>query len=148
MEERNQLISQLQQLSKHHGVRVSLYGGDLHCAAVGRLVSSTQPNVMDYRYMVQITSSGMVNIPQDNTNIQIMNLTSKYTYALDNDTQEEMVPLFAVDGQTDKKHVMGRRNYCLVEPTLDGGLKNIFVIEGLTLNGPTSEYPYYIPPLK
>lgn len=54
--ERQNLIARLQNLAKAKSIRVSFVGGDVHCAAIGRLY--THPKVHrlrhDHRFMPQV----------------------------------------------------------------------------------------------
>lgn len=67
--ERNWFIEQLQQYAKTRRVRISFVSGDVHCAAVGYFKSlriKGKPEILpvnDHRYMVNVTTSAIVNTP-------------------------------------------------------------------------------------
>lgn len=64
--ERKYLIETLQDIGAAHNVRVTILGGDVHLAAVGRFYSNVHlkiPARADHRYMPNIISSAIVNKP-------------------------------------------------------------------------------------
>ena len=67
--ERNWFIEQLQKVALAQRLRISFLSGDVHCAAVGVFKTLKPKNGMeldppsDYRYMVQIVTSAIVNTP-------------------------------------------------------------------------------------
>ena len=64
--ERHFLVDQLQALASEFSVRISILGGDVHLAAVGRFYSNPELNIPisgDHRYMANIISSAIVNKP-------------------------------------------------------------------------------------
>ena len=124
--ERNWFIEELQKLAKARKIRVSFVSGDVHVAAVGvfsTLQSRGTPAVkpaQDYRYMLNVTTSAIVNTPPPNPVITLVSsLASKTHKTLHHiDTDETMVPLFGkdTDGSSRKqKYIMGRRNWCIME---------------------------------
>ncbi|CAL1703673.1 unnamed protein product [Somion occarium] len=71
--ERNWLIEQLQYFAKAKHARVTLLAGDVHCAAVGVLKTLVKgknkadiPPPIDFRYMINVVSSAIVNTPPPN----------------------------------------------------------------------------------
>ena len=54
--ERHNLIARLQNLAKAKSIRVSFVGGDVHCAAIGRLYTSPKVHRLrhDHRFMPQV----------------------------------------------------------------------------------------------
>ncbi|KAF5330481.1 hypothetical protein D9619_005986 [Psilocybe cf. subviscida] len=177
--ERNWLIVQLQNLAKIKRVRVTFVSGDVHVAAIGVLKSlkaKNKPEVLpglDYRYMVNIVTSAIVNTPpyvqivtiEREKEKFISNLSSSpagvitmvSTLATKNhktlhdcDTDESMVPIFTKEpsGENRKqKYVMGRRNWCRVEWDARNG-EMIFDIrvEREKGGGVTTGYPMRVPP--
>ncbi|KAF8162955.1 hypothetical protein B0H34DRAFT_301294 [Crassisporium funariophilum] len=128
--ERNWLIEQLQNFAGVKHIRVSFLSGDVHCAAVGVLKTlrgKGKPEVApfnDYRYMINVVTSAIVNTPPPNGVItMVSSLATKVHKTLHAiDTDETMAPIFTkeTNGQSRKqKYIMGRRNWCSVvwEPT-------------------------------
>src|SRR3954467_146516 len=61
--ERLYLVQQLQALASEFSVRISILGGDVHLAAVGRFYSNPKLNIpvtQHHRYMANIISSAIV----------------------------------------------------------------------------------------
>ncbi|KAK7689123.1 hypothetical protein QCA50_007814 [Cerrena zonata] len=124
--ERNWLIEQLQNFAKVKHARVSLLGGDVHCAAVGILKTLVKgknkqdlPPAIDYRYMINVVSSAIVNTPPPNGVLTMVGTLATKTHRTLHhmDTDESMMPVFEVDtdGSAPKsKYIMGRRNWCSV----------------------------------
>ena len=57
-QERNWLITELQQISLQNCVRITILGGDVHLAAVGQFYSNAKlsiPILNDHRYMANVT---------------------------------------------------------------------------------------------
>ena len=56
-QERNWLITALQEIALQHSVRITILGGDVHLAAVGQFYSNKKlsiPIENDHRYMVNV----------------------------------------------------------------------------------------------
>ncbi|KAH0827015.1 hypothetical protein J3R83DRAFT_4684 [Lanmaoa asiatica] len=151
--ERNWFIQQLQGISRMKRVRITFLSGDVHCAAVGVLKTLSRqsggknskvpdiPPAADYRYMVNVVTSAIVNTPcvaspltrhpcdsfvRPPTAVIVMvsRLAAKTHKTLHHtETDEIMMPLFThePDGtlRERNKYIMGRRNWCAVwwEPT-------------------------------
>jgi hypothetical protein len=124
--ERNWFIEELQKFALARKIRVSFISGDVHCAAVGvfkTLRHKGSPELKpahDYRYMLNVTSSAIVNTPPPNPVITLVSSLAGKTHKTMHhvDTDEVMVPLFATDtdGSSRKqKYIMGRRNWCIIE---------------------------------
>lgn len=135
-------------------MRVSFLSGDVHCASVS-IFHTTKKDVephLDPKYMVQVVSSAIVNIPPPSAVLYaIRTLGKKRHSTLHNlDTDEELVKLFAhdTDGTPHKlQTVMGRRNYCVM--SLDESTGNLdFSIQVETKQGAgtTVSYPFPAPP--
>lgn len=63
------LVERFQALAAEFSVRISILGGDVHLAAVGRFYSNPRlgiPISADHRYMANIISSAIVNKPPPN----------------------------------------------------------------------------------
>lgn len=124
--ERNWFIAQLQNFAKARGIRVTFVSGDVHCAAVGilkTLKSKNTPEIKpenDHRYMLNVTSSAIVNTPPPNGVITLVSsLAGKVHKTLHSiETDECMMPIFSTEtnGSSRKqRYIMGRRNWCVAE---------------------------------
>lgn len=125
--ERKALILRLQQLAKEHNVRVSILGGDVHLAALGRFYSNPKlaiPAEKDFRYMPNIISSAITNKPPPAAVANLLARRNKIHH-LDHDTDETLLELFdknpgaeleGVKPKTDAKNkaTMPSRNYAII----------------------------------
>ena len=98
-EERNWLIKKLQVLSARFSVRVTILGGDVHLAALGRFYANPKlgiPVEKDYRYMVNVISSAITNKPPP---LAVANLLASRNkiHHLDHETDETLLKLFDKD---------------------------------------------------
>ncbi|KAI6117739.1 hypothetical protein EDD16DRAFT_1885290 [Pisolithus croceorrhizus] len=125
--ERNFFIQELQGIAKMKRLRITFLSGDVHCAAVGVLKTYTGgknnvevPPSVDFRYMINIVTSAIVNTPPPVAVIRYVHKTLHYAQ-----TDETMVTghsnvcqLFThePDGtvRSKNKYIMGRRNWCAV----------------------------------
>ncbi|KAG0207139.1 hypothetical protein BGX31_002617, partial [Mortierella sp. GBA43] len=117
-EEKKRLVLLLQKFAKERGVRVTFVGGDVHVGGAGRLfgTNNTTDPLRDPLHMHQIVSSAIVNGPPPGTVIHALHKASK-TYALNEETSEEMIDIFNqdVDGKDlEHKKLLNRRNWCEV----------------------------------
>ncbi|KAJ1824990.1 hypothetical protein GGH91_001091 [Coemansia sp. RSA 2671] len=117
MEERKVFILRLQEFARIHNVRVTFVAGDVHCCGAGRFASMNPalPPERDYRFMPQIISSAIMNVPPPNMVIRAVH-TSANTYELDQLTDEKMYRLFEVDvnGRSPPNNntkLLARRNF-------------------------------------
>jgi hypothetical protein len=97
--ERRELMHLLQAFSKQHSVRVTILGGDVHLAAVGRFYSNPKlgiPAEKDHRYMPNVVSSAITNKPPPQA---VANLLAKRNkiHHLDHDTDETLLEIFDRD---------------------------------------------------
>lgn len=97
--ERRELIHHLQELAKQHSVRVTILGGDVHLAAIGRFYSNPKlaiPAEKDHRYMPNVISSAITNKPPPQP---VANLLAKRNkiHHLDHDTDETLLEIFDRD---------------------------------------------------
>ncbi|GAB7361074.1 hypothetical protein MBLNU230_g1113t1 [Neophaeotheca triangularis] len=94
--ERKQLIHRLQDLAKKHNVRVTILGGDVHLAAMGRFYSNPDLNIpaeKDWRYMPNVISSAITNKPPPTAVANILAKRNKIHH-LDDETDETLLELF------------------------------------------------------
>jgi hypothetical protein len=94
--ERKELIHCLQGLAKKHSMRITILGGDVHLAALGRFYSKPELNIAaeaDWRYMPNIVSSAITNKPPPTA---VANLLAKRNkvHHLDHETHETLLELF------------------------------------------------------
>ncbi|KAI1874381.1 hypothetical protein JX265_004589 [Neoarthrinium moseri] len=120
--ERNMFIERLQTICSEFSIRITILGGDVHLAALGRFYSNPDlhiPADQDHRYMVNVVSSAIVNKPPP---AAIANLLAKRNkiHHLNPDTDETLLSLFNKDpGNSNKtansNHVtMPSRNYAII----------------------------------
>ncbi|KIJ16745.1 hypothetical protein PAXINDRAFT_180062 [Paxillus involutus ATCC 200175] len=130
--ERNLFIQQLQGISRMKRVRISFLSGDVHCAAVGVLKTLARssggknakpieiPPATDYRYMINVVTSAIVNTPPPNAVIAMVSTLATKTHKTLHhaETDEIMLPLFPQEPngtpRVKNKYIMGRRNWCAV----------------------------------
>jgi len=97
--ERKELILKLQALAKKHSVRITILGGDVHLAAIGRFYSNPKigiPAERDWRYMPNIISSAITNKPPPQAVANLLARRNKIHH-LDHDTDETLLELFDRD---------------------------------------------------
>lgn len=120
--ERLFLVHQLQALAAEFSVRISILGGDVHLAAVGRFYSNPKLNVPvahDHRYMANIISSAIVNKPPPQAVANLLARRNKIHH-LDHNTDETLMNYFDKDpGNSNKtanfNHVtMPSRNWAMI----------------------------------
>ncbi|KAL4954593.1 hypothetical protein BDW69DRAFT_139061 [Aspergillus filifer] len=122
--ERREFIQRLQDFARAHSIRVTILGGDVHLAAIGRFYANPKLGISsenDPRYMVNIISSAITNKPPPKAVANLLARRNKIHH-LDSDTDETLMDMF--DGQpggVDKsanwnKTTMPSRNYaCITE---------------------------------
>ncbi|KAH9823685.1 hypothetical protein Tdes44962_MAKER04537 [Teratosphaeria destructans] len=125
--ERKALVLRLQGLAKEHSVRVSILGGDVHLAAMGRFFSNPKLNIAaenDWRYMPNIVSSAITNKPPPQAVANLLARRNK-VHHLDDETDETLLELFdknpgegepGVKPKTAAKNhaTMPSRNYAII----------------------------------
>ncbi|KAI1185933.1 hypothetical protein F5B17DRAFT_10834 [Nemania serpens] len=120
--ERNALVERLQGLCAEFSVRLTILGGDVHLAALGRFYSNPNlhiPAEEDHRYMVNVVSSAIVNKPPPTAIANLLASRNKIHH-LNADTDETLMALFNKDpGNLNKtrssNHVtMPSRNYAIL----------------------------------
>ncbi|KAF1928099.1 uncharacterized protein M421DRAFT_167564 [Didymella exigua CBS 183.55] len=107
--ERRELVQMLQNFSKKHSARVTILGGDVHLAAIGRFYSNPKlqiPAEHDWRYIPNVISSAITNKPPP---AAVANLLAKRNkiHHLDHDTDETLLEIFDRDpGVKGETHVV------------------------------------------
>jgi hypothetical protein len=120
--ERNWLVEKLQGICAEFSVRITIVSGDVHLAALGRFYSNPRLNIpveQDYRYMVNVVSSAIVNKPPP---AAVANLLARRNiiHHLNHETSETLLKLFNKDpGNSTKtaKHnfvTMPSRNFAMI----------------------------------
>ncbi|KAM3419227.1 hypothetical protein BST61_g5167 [Cercospora zeina] len=125
--ERKALIHRLQQISRDHSVRITILGGDVHLAALGRFYSKAHLNIpaeRDFRYMPNIVSSAITNKPPPQAVANLLARRNKIHH-LDHETDETLLEMFnknpgegeeGVEDKTAKNNhaTMPSRNYAII----------------------------------
>lgn len=130
--ERNWFIEQVQQLARIKKIRITFLSGDVHCAAVGVLKTLAKdkanaiPPSQDFRYMLNVVSSAIVNTPPPNGVLTMVGTLATKTHRTMHrcDTDETMIPVFTRStsgGPPKSKYIMGHRNYCAVTRDVTSG---------------------------
>ncbi|KAK4161980.1 hypothetical protein QBC43DRAFT_89456 [Cladorrhinum sp. PSN259] len=120
--ERNRLIEKLQGIAAEFSIRVTILGGDVHLAALGRFYSNPSLNIPtenDYRYIANVISSAIVNKPPP---AAVANLLSRRNriHHLNRETDETLLKLFdrdPGDAQKTANHnnvTMPSRNFAMI----------------------------------
>ncbi|PWY81799.1 hypothetical protein BO70DRAFT_39850 [Aspergillus heteromorphus CBS 117.55] len=122
--ERRIFIQRLQGFSKAHSVRVTILGGDVHLAAIGRFYSNPSLRIHsehDPRYMVNVVSSAITNKPPPKAVANLLARRNKLHH-MDPSTDETLMSFFdRQPGGQEKsaswnKVTMPSRNYaCITE---------------------------------
>ncbi|KAJ1954154.1 hypothetical protein EC988_002584 [Linderina pennispora] len=132
-DERKKFVLNLQEFARRRNIRVTFVAGDVHCAGSGRFASQNPdlPPETDWRFMPQIISSAIVNVPPPNAVIRAVHTSAK-TYELDNSTNERMYRLFETDvnGQNppnNNSKLLARRNFSSYVENLDDGSLTVHI---------------------
>ncbi|KAI1107613.1 hypothetical protein F4804DRAFT_105100 [Jackrogersella minutella] len=133
--ERNALVHRLQEVCAEFSIRLTILGGDVHLAALGRFYSNPNlhiPVEKDHRYMVNVVSSAIVNKPPPAAIANLLASRNKIHH-LDPDTDETLMALFNKDSKNFSKTrssnnvTMPSRNYSILtenSPNNQGGAAN------------------------
>jgi hypothetical protein len=148
--ERFYLVQQLQKLASEFSVRITILGGDVHLAAVGRFYSNPKLDIPidnDHRYMANIISSAIVNKPPPPVVANLIARRNKIHH-LDHETDETLMKFFDKDpGNTAKtsssNHVtMPSRNWAMItENYAPSGAGLNGQANGHATNGSADELP-------
>ncbi|KAM0079336.1 hypothetical protein ACKRZS_008424 [Fusarium odoratissimum] len=110
--ERRELMVELQKISAEFNIRVTILGGDVHLAALGRFYSNPSlkiPVEEDHRYMVNVISSAIVNKPPPTAVANLLARRNKIHH-LNAKTDETLLDLFNKDpGDSNKT---ANHNHC------------------------------------
>ncbi|CAM1507110.1 Fc.00g067510.m01.CDS01 [Cosmosporella sp. VM-42] len=97
--ERRELMERLQKVSAEFSVRVTILGGDVHLAALGRFYSNPNLNIPaeeDHRYMTNVISSAIVNKPPPQAVANLLARRNKIHH-MNHKTDETLLDLFNKD---------------------------------------------------
>ncbi|KAK3694091.1 hypothetical protein B0T22DRAFT_61208 [Podospora appendiculata] len=120
--ERNHLIQRLQLICAEFSVRITILGGDVHLAALGRFYSNPKLNIPtenDYRYIANVVSSAIVNKPPPAAVANLLSRRNKIHH-LNHDTDETLLKMFDKDpGDSTKtaahnQVTMPSRNFAMI----------------------------------
>ncbi|KAJ5138434.1 uncharacterized protein N7515_003282 [Penicillium bovifimosum] len=117
--ERTWLVEDLQDLAAEKSVRVTILSGDVHMAAIGQFYSNPKLDIAkdhDYRYMPNVISSAIANIPESDIVADMLNKRNT-VHHMDSNTDEDAIPVFAqdVNGRPrNNKRLLPRRNWCSI----------------------------------
>lgn len=120
--ERNALVERLQSICAEFSIRITILGGDVHLAALGRFYSNPHLNIPaenDPRYMVNVVSSAIVNKPPPQAIANLLARRNKIHH-LNHETDETLLKLFDKDpGDSTKtanhnKVTMPSRNFAVI----------------------------------
>ncbi|KAL2848570.1 hypothetical protein BJY01DRAFT_154424 [Aspergillus pseudoustus] len=117
--ERKYLIEDLQDLAAEKSIRVTIVSGDVHLAAIGQFYSNPSLNMSkdkDYRYMPNIISSGIADMPTTEMISDTLNRRNQ-VHHMDTNTDEDMIPIFTHDVNSkarNNKRLLPRRNWCSI----------------------------------
>ncbi|KAJ0384600.1 hypothetical protein COL922a_008010 [Colletotrichum nupharicola] len=120
--ERGALVERLQAIASEFSVRITILGGDVHLAALGRFYSHPRLNVAtenDHRYMANVVSSAITNKPPPAAIANLLARRNKIHH-LNHDTDETLLKFFDKDpGDSTKtsssNHVtMPSRNFAIL----------------------------------
>jgi hypothetical protein len=122
----------------------------VHCAAVGVLKTLAPkgkskmevPPPQDYRYMLNVVTSAIVNTPPPAGVIQMVSSLATKTHKTMHhaETDETMLPIFQTETNgtvRKKKHIMGQRNWCCVDWNDSGELAFDIRVEKVKGQGET-----------
>lgn len=146
--ERRELILRLQKLATEFSVRVTILGGDVHLAALGRFYSAPADNVdamEDPRYMANVVSSAITNKPPPKAVANLLARRNKIHHLRDGNTDETLLKLFnkqpggIMKGADWNQCTMPSRNYACITEIPDDGIGSQEPVNGM--NGSAATQP-------
>ncbi|KAJ1768654.1 hypothetical protein LPJ74_004716 [Coemansia sp. RSA 1843] len=168
--ERAFLVHSLQEFSRRRSCRVTFTSGHVNCLAASHLRTYTDSRfdprkypeqrgfVSDFRSMIQLTVSGIVQEPADNLTLRAYHFAGK-SAPFDMFTEEKLYHTFTFDVNhlpppNNNQKLLGRRSYgIIIEHDFDNdrqrpGLLSFFYVENETFTGTATPYIINIPPLR
>ncbi|KAJ1935549.1 hypothetical protein GGF37_005952, partial [Kickxella alabastrina] len=168
--ERAFLVHSLQEFSRRRSVRVTFASGHVNCLSSGHLRTYTDTKfdarwypeqrgfVSDYRSMIQLTVSGIVQEPADSLTLRAYHFAGK-SAPFDMHTEEALYRTFNADVNqlappNGNQKLLARRSFgIIIEHDFDNdrrhpGLLSFFYVENETCTGTATPYIINIPPLR
>ncbi|KAL1585354.1 hypothetical protein WHR41_05919 [Cladosporium halotolerans] len=154
--ERKEIVHRLQGLAKKHSMRISILGGDVHLAALGRFYSKPELNIpaeADWRYMPNIVSSAITNKPPPTAVANLLARRNKIHH-LDHETHETLLELFNKNPgagepgvkpkSADNNHAtMPSRNYAIITESNPHSAPGV---NGATVHAPNGDSTTFTAP--
>ena len=118
-QERKDLMLRLQSLAQDHNVRITILGGDVHLAALGRFYTKPElglPVEHDHRYMANVISSAIINKPPPQAIADFLARRNK-VHHLDHNTHETLMEMFDKGpggSNRGSRLMMPSRNYAVI----------------------------------
>ncbi|KAJ2173027.1 hypothetical protein GGH16_002042, partial [Coemansia sp. RSA 560] len=167
--ERAFVVHALQDFARRRSCRVTFASGHVNCISAGHFRSYTDSKldprrhpeqrgfVSDYRSMIQLTVSGLVQEPADGLTLRAYHFAGK-SAPFDMQTEEKLYHTFNVDVNhlappNGNQKLLARRSYgILIEHDFDNdrqrpGLLSFFYVENETCTGTATPYIINIPAL-
>lgn len=148
--ERRNLVEELQRIAAEFSVRVTILGGDVHLAALGRFYSKPKLKIAvekDSRYMANVVSSAIVNKPPPQAVANLLARRNKIHH-LNHHTDETLLDLFNKDPggsskTADHNHcTMPSRNYAMLT---ENSPNNAYSTNGTPpVDGGSQEAPSFV----
>ncbi|PIA18793.1 hypothetical protein COEREDRAFT_79365 [Coemansia reversa NRRL 1564] len=168
--ERLFLVHSLQEFARRRSCRVTFASGHVNCLSAAhfrtyndskydpRKYPEQRGFVSDFRSMIQLTVSGLVQEPADGLTLRAYHFAGK-SAPFDMYTEEKLYHTFNVDVNhlpppNNNQKLLGRRSYgILIEHDFDNdrqrpGLLSFFYVENETCTGTATPYIINIPPLR
>jgi hypothetical protein len=141
--ERRNLVERLQEIAAEFSVRITILGGDVHLAALGRFYSNPKlklPVEKDNRYMANVVSSAIVNKPPPQAVANLLARRNKIHH-LNHQTDETLLDFFNKDpGESNKtadhNHcTMPSRNFAMLTENSPNNAANGMANGGSPVDG-------------
>ncbi|KAI8324486.1 hypothetical protein GQ54DRAFT_256361, partial [Martensiomyces pterosporus] len=168
-QERSFLVRRLQDFARERSCRVTFVSGHVNCISAGHFRTYTDSKFdprrypeqrgfgSDFRSMIQLTVSGLVQEPADGLTLRAYHFAGKAA-PFDSYTEEKLYRTFNVDVNGlppphGNQKLLGRRSYCImIEHGFDGdrqypGLLTFMYVENENSTGTAQPYMINIPPL-
>ncbi|KAJ2079786.1 hypothetical protein H4R24_003542 [Coemansia sp. RSA 988] len=168
--ERLFVVHSLQEFARRRSCRVTFASGHVNCLSAAHFRTYTDSKydprkypeqrgfVSDFRSMIQLTVSGLVQEPADGLTLRAYHFAGK-SAPFDMYTEEKLYHTFNVDVNhlpppNNNQKLLGRRSYgILIEHDFDNdrqrpGLLSFFYVENETCTGTATPYMINIPPLR
>ncbi|KAJ2725882.1 hypothetical protein GGI07_000927, partial [Coemansia sp. Benny D115] len=168
--ERAFVVHSLQEFSRRRSTRITFASGHVNCLSAGHFRTYTDSKfdprrypeqrgfVSDFRSMIQLTVSGIVQEPADSLTLRAYHFAGR-SAPFDMFTEEKLYHTFNIDVNqlpppNNNQKLLGRRSYgIIIEHDFDNdrqrpGLLSFFYVENETFSGTATPYIINIPPLR